>query len=313
MAETAPNHAPSSPLGRAASGLARAPKLSPPPPLARTALIPSAARPLGVGAANLTAERGGPPVAGDFAGVTAPLVFASVRRRLPSPPPAPPSMPAGSAAAGSSAMRQVLTAAASDQLDDVRLHANPASEAMAANLGAAAFTLGRHIFFGHKRLAPEDSRGRALLAHELVHARQQREGASKAGQPGSPENEREAQAAEHQVLAEARGSTQPAIAIDHFEGNYSAQDGRQLSAREVARLDSISQNALAVCRRTIGEVATEADLGTVRVSLDLDLEGLSDGQIAQRWGQALAREIKARLERAAPELLTRPRRQPGSR
>ncbi len=55
---------------------------------------------------------------------------------------------------------------------DVRVHAGPRAAESAHAVGAAAFTLGRHIVFGAGRYAPATTAGRRLLAHELTHVAQ---------------------------------------------------------------------------------------------------------------------------------------------
>jgi hypothetical protein len=61
-------------------------------------------------------------------------------------------------------------------LSDVRIHAGPDAESLSATLGAAAFTKGQDLFFGHRVYDPESEEGRAVLAHELTHAAEQAAG-----------------------------------------------------------------------------------------------------------------------------------------
>jgi hypothetical protein len=56
----------------------------------------------------------------------------------------------------------------------VRIHADTQAAQAAEQQGALAFTVGQHIFFGSGQYRPEQSAGRRLLAHELVHTLQQR-------------------------------------------------------------------------------------------------------------------------------------------
>ena len=58
-------------------------------------------------------------------------------------------------------------------LSTVRLHTDAASGRLAADLGARAFTVGQDIFFGREGYAGGSPSARRLLAHELVHTRQQ--------------------------------------------------------------------------------------------------------------------------------------------
>jgi hypothetical protein len=67
-------------------------------------------------------------------------------------------------------------------LSQVRVHADAGAAASAAELDARAYTLGHHIVFGAGQYAPEGERGRRLLAHELAHVLQQRQG----GAPPQP-------------------------------------------------------------------------------------------------------------------------------
>jgi len=56
----------------------------------------------------------------------------------------------------------------------VRVHSDERAARSADEIGALAFTAGNHIVFGPGQFAPETSRGRQLLAHELTHVLQQR-------------------------------------------------------------------------------------------------------------------------------------------
>lgn len=62
-------------------------------------------------------------------------------------------------------------------LSGVRVYRDTASAALAAHLGAAAYTVGQHIHFGAGQYAPHTAAGQRLLAHELAHVVQQAEGA----------------------------------------------------------------------------------------------------------------------------------------
>jgi hypothetical protein len=62
-------------------------------------------------------------------------------------------------------------------LGGVRVHTGARAEASADAVGALAYTVGRSIVFGRGRYQPASGEGRRLLAHELVHVAQQRDGA----------------------------------------------------------------------------------------------------------------------------------------
>lgn len=56
---------------------------------------------------------------------------------------------------------------------DVRVHTGAAVDRAASDLGALAYTVGRHIAFAGSRYAPGSAEGRRLIAHELAHVVQQ--------------------------------------------------------------------------------------------------------------------------------------------
>ena len=58
-------------------------------------------------------------------------------------------------------------------LSGVRIHHDTAAASSARDIGAKAWTLGRHVAFGSGAFAPGTESGRRLLAHELAHAVQQ--------------------------------------------------------------------------------------------------------------------------------------------
>lgn len=57
---------------------------------------------------------------------------------------------------------------------DVRTHTDDSAASSVLSLGARAFTVGNHIFFGAGEFQPASSSGRRLLAHELTHTIQQK-------------------------------------------------------------------------------------------------------------------------------------------
>jgi hypothetical protein len=75
-------------------------------------------------------------------------------------------------------VRSPLEAAFGASFDEVRVHTDPAADALSRSLAARAFTHGNDIFFRAGEFAPSNSGGRRLLAHELAHTLQQRAGAA---------------------------------------------------------------------------------------------------------------------------------------
>ena len=63
-------------------------------------------------------------------------------------------------------------------LSSVRIHTDPAAAESARAVEARAYTLGRDIVFGPSQYAPSTSEGRRLLAHELAHVVQPKDGGS---------------------------------------------------------------------------------------------------------------------------------------
>lgn len=63
-------------------------------------------------------------------------------------------------------------------LGDVRIHTDTHAAKSSDTMNAKAFTVKNNIFFGKDEYSPESTKGKKLLAHELVHTVQQTEGAS---------------------------------------------------------------------------------------------------------------------------------------
>jgi hypothetical protein len=63
-------------------------------------------------------------------------------------------------------------------LGDVRIHTGDAAQQVAESAGARAFTLNdRDIYFAREQFTPSSAEGKALLAHELTHVAERRQGA----------------------------------------------------------------------------------------------------------------------------------------
>ncbi|RPI75880.1 MAG: DUF4157 domain-containing protein [Desulfobacteraceae bacterium] len=58
----------------------------------------------------------------------------------------------------------------------VRVHADSDAAQMAQSIRAQAFTHGHDIYFGAGKYSPDESSGKQLLAHELTHVIQQKDG-----------------------------------------------------------------------------------------------------------------------------------------
>jgi hypothetical protein len=76
----------------------------------------------------------------------------------------------------SASPRSPHSATAADRRSDfshVRIHTDERAARSAEEIGALAYTAGTHVVFGPGQFAPETSKGRKLLAHELTHVVQQ--------------------------------------------------------------------------------------------------------------------------------------------
>ncbi|MEO1468117.1 MAG: DUF4157 domain-containing protein [Pseudomonadota bacterium] len=69
-------------------------------------------------------------------------------------------------------LRDEMEATLDTDLADVRLHTDERASRSAEAVGAAAYTVGRHVVFGAGRFEPGTTAGRQLIAHELAHAAQ---------------------------------------------------------------------------------------------------------------------------------------------
>jgi hypothetical protein len=185
------------------------------------------------------------------------------------------------------------------ELRDARIHTDEASASMAAELRAEAFTIGRDVFFGRGSYDPGSTRGRALLAHELVHVRQQaRSGPARLlAHGGADAAEAEAEAVERAVLSAPSAGAGAILTVGSYVRNYTFEDPGGLSPAEKARLDAISLQALDVCRALLGAhrgaVGTE-QIDSLEVDVTLDLASQTDEQAARTWGQAIFERLSVR-------------------
>jgi hypothetical protein len=102
-------------------------------------------------------------------------------------------------------------------LGHVRVHHDADAAADARDRRAQAYTVGSHVVFGQGRYSPSTARGRWLLAHELAHVAQGREGR---GVDTTPTVERDASAAATKLTqgAQARVSARRDASDVHLFG-----------------------------------------------------------------------------------------------
>lgn len=75
-----------------------------------------------------------------------------------------------------SAVQQQMSASTGHDFSGVKVHTDPEADALSQQLGAKAFTTGQDVFFREGTYQPHTAGGQELLAHELTHVVQQRQG-----------------------------------------------------------------------------------------------------------------------------------------
>lgn len=114
----------------------------------------------------------------------------------------------------------------------VRVHSDPAAEQSARDVNAHAYTVGHDVVFAKDQFAPETSKGRQLIAHELSHVVQQ---SSSGMQPG-------------QVLR------QPA------EGHYPSEDEQKEIEKLLEREFKNYQSGYVIQRRSDSKQGPRAEI-----------------------------------------------------
>jgi hypothetical protein len=169
------------------------------------------------------------------------------------------------------------------EVGDVRLHHGEASARAAESIGADAFTVGRDVYFGEGQYAPDTAPGRALLAHELTHVRQQRGPTLQR----APDREPEARAAEGAVMGGR------ALTVGQYRRSYVPDEGGGLSGAEIARLDALSTRALGLAESLLTDLAGRGMLRAARVeaAVEIDFDGPDDA-IVEVWADAIAEAVR---------------------
>jgi len=104
----------------------------------------------------------------------------------------------------------------------VRVHTNSLAEKSAEGLDANAYAVGNHIVFGAGRYRPQTTGGNRLLAHELAHVVQQRQGGAMPGAGDSTPAEAEAAGVAGQIAV-----GQSSVAVSQGTGVGIARDGKK--------------------------------------------------------------------------------------
>lgn len=140
----------------------------------------------------------------------------------------------------------------------VRVHTDSKAAESARAVDALAYTVGQDVVFGARQYAPGEREGRELLAHELTHVIQQREGAtpqrsSAISQPNDP-TEMEAESVARRVVD---GSPAPAIASFGVGNVLQRQEARDEKPRAGEQVEPPMTRAEEVERSVVspGEIA----------------------------------------------------------
>lgn len=120
---------------------------------------------------------------------------------------------------------------------DVRVHTGPEAEKAAASMKAQAFAHGDDVYFGEGEYAPQTPEGMGLLAHELTHVVQQRQGRGAAGMD-EEELEEKARGVEKSYRQQAHSGTDIDLPLEGGAeyGSSTSSEGpkTQLSSNGVA-------------------------------------------------------------------------------
>ncbi len=158
----------------------------------------------------------------------------------------------------------------------VRVHADPAAASAARDLGARAFTVGSHVYFGAGWYSPRTAAGRALLTHELTHVVQQSRAMPAADpriMPASDGSERDAdlgrvsgylprQVIQRQADAGVTdagtadaGVTDAGVARPRFDPRNFSSYGAWIAALPAGAVDEVSVDVSAQVKRELPDLA----------------------------------------------------------
>lgn len=127
------------------------------------------------------------------------------------------------------AQRNFFETAFGQDFSQVRVHTDSAAQTLTDAMNAKAVTHGEDIAFAPSRYAPESGAGRTLLAHELAHVTQQRQGG---GAPAAAEQHArgaaQTVASGGQVNATSLGGADPGLHCDPTDENMTWTPGGPL-------------------------------------------------------------------------------------
>ena len=146
----------------------------------------------------------------------------------------------------------------------VRIHRDALAAESARAVAARAYTVGRHVTFAPDRYAPHTAVGRRLLAHELTHVVQQREGTPRVQREGEDDKKEESAPAKLDVAIVLTDNEQ-----DFVEGRtYAKKVLRVTSVEDAAKQlqglkASIGTLYVVSHSNRVGEVQFISGIGTI--------------------------------------------------
>ena len=185
-------------------------------------------------------------------------------QRLVSPPSADSKAAARAAGTGGepldAATRDLMESGFSEDLSDVRVHADQEAARETRAADAAAFTTGHDIFFGPGRYAPETVSGRHLLAHELAHVIQQTKADSGRVAGSDPEAEANLAAARVSAGTHIAGplSAAPAGVIARSPSTWKADVEEAKKKDDAEALAGLLRTAITTLKRKVVVAKTSA-------------------------------------------------------
>ncbi|WP_428339392.1 eCIS core domain-containing protein [Mycobacterium sp.] len=129
-------------------------------------------------------------------------------------------------------------------LGGVRVHEDAAAHAAADRMEAAAFTLGNHVVFARNRFAPNMSRGKWLLAHELTHVVQHANGAAPSVIHRSPKSQDEIDQLDEEALRRRLADNE-----NESQASLSESDQRALEVENQTLKRALGETASAAGNR----------------------------------------------------------------
>ena len=179
----------------------------------------------------------------------------------------------------------------------VRIHTGPVAAAAAKSLKADAFTIGKDIYFADKKYDPTTPKGLGLIAHEATHVGQQLGLKGTKLQfntkSGGDAMEQEAQEIGERVASNVAFSS--ALRVSRYVRTYEPADDEAITSALSIKLDSLSMAALRNAGNLLHQRGSKSNarLDEVIVSLDIEMETMSDTEIVDAWAEAIASAIEA--------------------